>query len=95
MLLFLSYSLLIYDLVWLQFFKCVIFIMLCCGCLGCVCSTSDCSREHHEGEDAQERREVVVLLERQKQQLQIGNFLLFCTFFFRLSLGFTCHLLSG
>lgn len=40
----------------------------------CVCAAPGCSGEHHEGEDAQERREVVVLLARQKQRQQIGNF---------------------
>lgn len=50
----------------------------CCVVLvfvGCVCSATGCSGEHHEGEDAQERREVVVLLAGQKQQHQIGNFI--------------------
>lgn len=43
---------------------------------GCVCSAPGCSGDDHEGEDAQERREVVVLLARQKQQHQICKFLL-------------------
>lgn len=54
----------------------VFFTVLCCGCLWlCVCVrvAPDCSGKHHEGEDAQERREVVVLLERPKQQHKIGN----------------------
>lgn len=38
--------------------------------------------EHHEGEDAQERREVVVLLARQKQQHQIGDSSPLITFLF-------------
>lgn len=52
----------------LSFFKCVL-----CLFGVCVCSCAECSGEHHEGEDAQERREVVVLLERPKQQHQICN----------------------
>lgn len=71
-LLFLFYCLLIYGLVWLQFFKCGFFFFRLFWC--CVCSAPGRRGEHHEGEDAQERREVVVLLARQKQQLQIGNF---------------------
>lgn len=64
-LLFLCYCLLIYCLVWLQFFKCLFFSVLrLFGC--CLCSAPGCSGERHEGEDAQERREVVVLLARQK-----------------------------
>lgn len=64
-----------------QFFKPFFYVVLClfgwcvsvCLLVG-VCSPSDCSGEHHEGEDAKERREVVVLLARQKQRQQSGKF---------------------
>lgn len=49
--------------------------LLCYVCLGPVLlSAPGCGGEGHEGEDAQERREVVVLLARQKQQHQICKF---------------------
>lgn len=62
-------------LCWFQVFQC---FLLCCVVLclfgSCLLSAPGCSGEDHEGEDAQERREVVVLLARQKQQHQICKF---------------------
>lgn len=59
----------------LRFLVFVCLSVLVCAC-ACVCARalpSDCSGEHHEGEDAQERREVVVLLARQEQRQQSGT----------------------
>lgn len=51
------------------------FTVLCCVCLGPVLfSAPGHGGEGHEGEDAQERREVVVLLERQEQQHKTCKF---------------------
>lgn len=51
------------------------FTVLCCVCLFPVLlSAPGRGGEGDEGEDAQERREVVVLLARQKQQHQICKF---------------------
>lgn len=57
--------------VWFGFSFLIVFFYCVVLCLFglCVCSTPGCSGEHHEGEDAEERREVVVLLERQKQRI--------------------------
>lgn len=51
------------------------FTVLCCVCLDPVfLSAPGRGGEGHEGEDAQERGEVVVLLAKQKQQHQISKF---------------------
>lgn len=55
-------------------FQCF-FTVLCCVCLfPASISAPGRGGEGHEGEDAQERREVVVLLARQEQQRQICKF---------------------